>query len=116
MKKTDVKDTIECRQQIVQYVDYLEGGNEYVPEDFFLHVVHKLMTKASLIALREVLLKINKQLSNDIDNKEKTLEEADEFFNKAKDKAFKHCMILEIKHNHLRKNSHSIEPKIKIKK
>jgi hypothetical protein len=109
MKKEDVKDTVECRNQIIQYVEYLEGGNEKVPEDFYLYCVHKLLTKASLFALREVLLKINKQLTADVDSKEKTLDEADDFYNKAKDKAFKHCLILEIKHNYLRKNSHSLE-------
>ena len=109
MKKEDVKDTVESRQQIIQYVTYLESENIKVPEDFYLHCVHKLLTKASLIALREVLMKINDQLSDDVTAKDKTLDEAEEFFNKAKDKSFKHCLILEIKHNHLRKNSHSVD-------
>lgn len=105
MTKEDVKDTIESREQIVRYVEYLEKGNEGIPEEFFMHVLHNVFTKASLIALKEVLLRVNDQLSLEIDLKQRNLKQADDHYNKAKDKAFKHCLLLEIKHNHLRTQS-----------
>jgi hypothetical protein len=105
MTKEDVKDTIECREQIVRYFDYLEKGNEGIPEEFFMHVLHNILTQASLIALKEVLERINDKLSIDVDLKKETLKSADDNYNKAKDKAIKHCLILEIKHKLLRSDS-----------
>jgi len=108
MNISDLKDTIECRKQIVHYVNYLEKENEGIPEKFYMHVIHNIMTHASLCALKEVLEKVNDQLTIDVDGKNKTMEEADAHYNKAKDKAFKHCIMLEIKHNHLREHSKQI--------
>ena len=109
MKIKDVKDTIECRKKIVQYLEYLELEEERIPEDFFLHCVHKLLTKASLIALREVLNTINSRLNLLVHKKDVNYDDSNLFLHKAKDKAFKHCILLEIKHGHIRRNSHSIE-------
>lgn len=105
MKKSDVKDTIECRKQIIKYIEYLENGNERMPEDFMMHIAKEIFSKASLIALKTVLERIADKLSQDVDNKFKTMEEADIAFNQARDKAIKHCMMLEIKHKHFKKNS-----------
>jgi hypothetical protein len=95
MKIEDVKDTIECRKQIVSYIEYLEKA-----EEFFLHVMHHILIKASILALKDVLTKVQDLLTLEVDAKTKTIQQSIEYYDKAKDKAFKHCLILEIKHNY----------------
>jgi len=111
MKNSDVKDTIECRRKIVQYIEYLESENENIPEPFFKHVMNNILTKASLLALRELLNSTNEKLNSFVETHKMSPKESFEALIKAKDKALKHCLILEIKHNHTRKNSKSIEIK-----
>lgn len=100
MKIEDVKDTIECRKLIVSYIEYLEKGGEKIPEEFFLHVMHNILIKASLIALKDVLCKAHDKLNLEVEAKTKTHEQSTEFYDRMKDKAFKHCLILEIKHEY----------------
>lgn len=98
MTKEDVNDTAECRKLIISYLDYLEKGGEALDNEFLIHVSEKILSKSSLIALKEVLEKVTMKLSIDMDNKAKTKEQAEVAFNQARDKAFKHCLILELKH------------------
>ena len=103
MKIEDIKNTIDCRKQMVKYIEYLEKGNETIPEEFYIHVVHNILTKASLIALKEMIEIVNDRISDDVDNSRKTEDEGNLDFCKAKDKGLKHCLILEIKHDVVRK-------------
>jgi len=99
MIKEDVKDTPECRKTMISYIEYLEKDGEFLDNGFLIYVSEKILSKSSLIALKEVLEKVTAKLSIDVDNKFKTKEQAEVAFNQARDKAFKHCLILELKHN-----------------
>lgn len=108
MTTTDIKDTIECRKQLIAYIEYLQKDNERISDELLMHTAKTIFSKASLIAFKQVLDKATKKLSLDVDGKKKTMDEAAESFNEARDLAFKHCLILELKHKHFRKNS--VEP------
>lgn len=104
MKKEDIKDTIESRKQIVSYLKYLEAGDERVSNEFIIFVAENILSRASLLAMTEALDRIQDKLNPSILSKE-AVEEADVKYQLAKEKVFKHCLLLEIEHNHCKKDN-----------
>lgn len=104
MNISDIKNTVEGRHDIIKYIEYLQTGNELLTADFCEHVVSNVFTKASMIAMKDVISRIMDKLNEDVGLEHKTVMEADSEFNKARDMTIKHCLILELKHNHIKKD------------
>ena len=99
MKTSDIKNTIEGRAQIIGYIQYLQ----LMEEDFFKYIVDNILTRSSIIAMNEVLSKIQVKLNLEVAKEEKTHKEAEDEFNRSRDLVFKHCLMLEVKYNHIKK-------------
>jgi len=109
MKKTDIKDTIECRKQIVEYVEYLKKGNEDVSDDFVIHIITEIFSESSVKAYKAGMEKVADKLAEDVEEGE-DMDTATEMFNESKVLLFKHCLLLEIKHNHTKADSIKLNP------
>ena len=105
MNLNDVKDTKESREDIIKYIEYLEKGKERIPEEFIMGTVHKIFSDASVVAYKEVMERIHEKLRRELISKKKDEAEATKMFERARDKAFKHCIKLELKHNYFKKDS-----------
>lgn len=105
MEIKDIQDTIECRNRMIDYINYLEKCDERIPDKFMMHVLENITSKAGLVAMLNSMKKITKKIDAGIKAKDFTMEEADIKYNLAKEKVFKHCLILEVKHNQTRKES-----------
>lgn len=113
MTKKDIKDTIECRQQILNYIKYLKEENEKIDDGLLMHVVSTIFTEASLIAYKESMQKVEAKIHKGLDAGKHNMAEAEEIFETTKVLLFKHCIKLEVQHNYTKEDSLKANPRFK---
>jgi hypothetical protein len=110
MKIKDAVDTIESREKLISYFEWLQTEGKPIPDDMMNHITENIFSKASVVSLKRVLDKINNTLCDDVDRKVKTNKEAGKMYEEARDLAFKHCLILEVRHKHTKADSLKQDP------
>lgn len=113
MTKENIKDTIECRQNILNYIKYLKEENERISDDLLMHVVTTIFTEASLIAYRESMQKVETKIHKGLASGKYDMKEAENIFDTTKVLLFKHCIKLEIQHNYTKEDSLKANPQFK---
>lgn len=99
MEIKDIKNTKEGKQMVINYLQYLQDGNERVTPEFATAILNIILSVPSLVAFKELIEGVQKRLGTDVVSSKKSPEQADDELQKARDLILKHCLITELKFN-----------------
>jgi hypothetical protein len=114
MKKSDVKDTMAGRQELLAYLEEIEADPKNIQskeyDKFLAGVIGSIFSEPGLIAYKEGMERVKTKINREVDEEILTRESAEKIFDKSKHLLFKHAVMLEILHKCTRAKSMKENP------
>ena len=106
----DIEDTFECREKIIKSIDFYLLKYEEFPSDLAAKILSEIGTKETCLLVSRLSIEMSERLFKKEAEGKIVNEECCQIHQRAMALILKHCILLEIKHKHTKKESIRLDP------